>query len=207
MIVNPKEYFAADPASQIMITPSEVMEYIYCPRFTYFLNVVRISQYEDNRFKVKKGRQVHEDRVRHNKNYLRKKIPTIKKETNVYLADESLRTRGIVDEILFKKDGTLSPVDYKFSPYKEMVFRTHKIQLAIYGLLIKSTYHLPVTCGYISYIRGGSKTVTVDINDQLISRTRRIIDNVLTIIMTEIMPKKTSYKIRCMDCTYKNICV
>jgi len=196
-----------DPYSRVMITPSEVMEYLYCPRFTYFLNVVRISQYEDKRFKVLKGRHVHEERSNHNKRYLRKKIPALKKETDVYLANESLHIRGIVDEILFKKDGTLSPVDYKFSIYKEAVFLTHKIQLAIYGLLIEDIYRIPVRCGYIAYIRNGTKTATVNIDKPLKTRAKKIIKDVMAIIISEIIPKKTPFRIKCVDCTYKNICV
>ena len=112
-----------------------------------------------------------------------------------------------MDEILFKSDDTLSPVDYKYSNYKESVFLTHKIQLAIYGLLIESTYQMPVECGYIAYIRGGSKTVTVIIDKQLKVRAKHIIEDVMTIITSEVIPKKTPYRIRCVDCTYKNICV
>ncbi|MBL7110116.1 MAG: CRISPR-associated protein Cas4, partial [Candidatus Marinimicrobia bacterium] len=129
-----------DPQSRPMITPSEVLEYLYCPRFTYFLNVMRINQNEDKRFKVLKGRRVHEERSARNKKYLRKKILTVKKETEVYLADTTLGIRGIVDEILFLKDGSLSPVDYKYTQYKDHVFRTHIYQLVLYGLLIEHNY-------------------------------------------------------------------
>ncbi|MEZ5582076.1 MAG: hypothetical protein R3F37_04210 [Candidatus Competibacteraceae bacterium] len=39
-----------------MITPSEVLEHVYCPRFTWFMNVQNIPQHEDKRYKVLKGR-------------------------------------------------------------------------------------------------------------------------------------------------------
>ncbi len=38
-----------------MITPSEVIEHIYCPRFTCFLNCLNIPQHEELRYKVLKG--------------------------------------------------------------------------------------------------------------------------------------------------------
>ncbi len=197
----------SDPQQQVMITPSEVIEYLYCPRFTYYLNVLRIDQYEKNRYKVQKGRRVHEERLNHNKNYLRKKIPVIKKETNVYLADPVLRVRGIVDEVLYLEDESLSPVDYKFSPYKDFVFKTHKVQMCLYALLIEKNYQKPVKKGYIAYIRGGSKTCEVDITDKMKSDARAIVDSILEIIVGERLPGKTKNKVRCIDCTYKNICV
>ncbi len=196
-----------DPQTQVMITPSEVMEYLFCPRFTYFLNVMRIDQYEDNRFKVQKGRRVHEDRMKRNKEYLRKKIPTIKKEINIYLANPELGIRGIVDEILWLKDGTLAPVDYKYTQYKDTVFRTHKYQLILYGMLIEKTYNMDVKRGYISYIRGGSKTKAVEITAMLKEKVLSLVKEIMQIIVSEKLPQRTKYKIRCHDCTYKNICV
>lgn len=196
-----------DPQAQVMITPSEVMEYLYCPRFTYFLNVLRIDQNEDKRFKVQKGRRIHEDRMKNNKAYMRKKIPTIKKEMDIYLADPELGIRGIVDEVLWLKNGTLAPVDYKYTPHKETVYRTHKYQLVMYGLLLEKAYNMTVKRGYISYIRGGSKTKEVEINAQLREKVLSVVKEIMQIIMSENLPKKTKYQIRCHDCTYKNICV
>ncbi|MFK7978695.1 MAG: CRISPR-associated protein Cas4, partial [Saprospiraceae bacterium] len=42
------------------ITPSQIIEYLFCPRFTYFEYVLRIPQYEDRHYKVGRGREVHE---------------------------------------------------------------------------------------------------------------------------------------------------
>ena len=197
----------SDPQQQVMITPTEVIEYMYCPRFTYYLNVLRISQHEDNRYKVLKGRQVHEDRVRHNKDYLRKKIPVVKKESNVYLADPDLGVRGVVDEILYLKDETLSPVDYKYTAYKEFAFKTHKVQMSLYAMLIERIYGKSVKRGYIAYIRDGSKTLYVDITESMRSEARKVVLDIIGIIIGEKLPGKTSNKSKCIDCTYKNICV
>ena len=41
---------------KLSITPSIVIEYLYCPRFIYFMKILNISQNEDRRFKVTKGR-------------------------------------------------------------------------------------------------------------------------------------------------------
>ena len=57
-----------------MITPSEVLEHVFCPRFTWFMNVQHIDQHEDTRFKVLKGREVHQRRATANRDYLRRKI-------------------------------------------------------------------------------------------------------------------------------------
>ena len=190
-----------------MITPSEVMEYLYCPRFTYFLNILKIPQYEDKRYKVQKGRRVHEKRIQDNRDYLRKKIDMTAKEINVYLSSSQNHIRGIVDEVAFMRDGTLAPIDYKYSPYKEHAFKTHKIQITLYSLLIEETYRKPVNKGYIFYIRNGSKMNEIPITLSLKQEALEIVNTILTTIREERLPQKTKVKIRCFDCCYKNICV
>lgn len=190
-----------------MITPSEVLEFLYCRRFTYFLNVLKIQQYEDRRFKVRKGREVHERRLAQNKTYLRKKLNVIRKESAVYLASPRLHVRGIVDEILWLEDGFPVPVDYKFSQYQERVYKTHRIQIVLYGLLIEETYATVVPRGYISYIRGGSKTQVVELTNQARKMALDTVAALFDIIATEKIPPRTKYRVRCADCCYKNICV
>jgi len=196
-----------DPQTQPMLTPSEVLEYLYCPRFTYFLNILKIPQYEERRFKVRKGRQVHEQRLQNNPHYLPKKLPVARKDVNVYLASPELGVRGIVDEVLYLKDGTLAPMDYKFTSYKKSVYRTHRIQLILYGLLIEINYHQPVKKGYLAYIRGGNKVLTVEFSKRHRQEAQRTIKDIFLIINEERYPKRTPYRMRCVDCTYKNMCV
>ncbi|OQX06467.1 MAG: CRISPR-associated protein Cas4, partial [Desulfobacteraceae bacterium IS3] len=43
----------------ILLTPSEIIEYFYCPRFIYFIFSLGIDQHEEKRFKVLMGREVH----------------------------------------------------------------------------------------------------------------------------------------------------
>jgi len=193
--------------SAILITPSEVMEYLYCPRFTYFLNVLKIAQYEEKRYKVQKGREVHQQRLEQNRDYIRKKIPMIKKEQNIYLSSQTLHVRGIVDEIIYLEDGSLAPADYKFSEYKPFLYNTHKIQTTFYAMLIRENYKQPVHTGYIFYLRGGSMMHEIKITEKLEREAKSAVAEMLSIIRNETIPKRTSNRIRCADCCYKNICV
>ena len=104
-----------DTETSPMLTPSEVVEHIWCPRFTYFMNVLMIPQFEDRRYKVLKGREVHKRRETENRDYLRKKLGVVNKEQAVYLASPKVRVRGIVDEVLFLDDGTMAPLDFKYN--------------------------------------------------------------------------------------------
>lgn len=190
-----------------MITPSEVMEYLYCPRFVYFMHCLNIPQHEDRRFKVLKGREVHQRRETENRDYLRKKIGVTKKEIGIYLASPSLRVRGIVDEVLTLEDGTMAPLDYKYTEPNEVAYRTHRVQVTLYGLLIEEAYKMPVKRGYVAYIRGGSQLHEVTIDADARQEVKEVVDEIFRIIETGYHPKRTPHRVRCVDCCYKNICV
>ena len=93
------------------ITASDILEYLYCPRFIYFENYLDIPQHQDKRFKVQKGRDVYDDnKQRINPAYLRKKLGCIERKSSAYLSS-ARGIRGIVDEILLMDDGSAAPLD------------------------------------------------------------------------------------------------
>jgi len=190
-----------------MLTPSEVLEHIYCPRFTWFMNVQQIPQHEETRFKVLKGREVHRRRATENRDYLRRKIGAVKREIEVYLASPQLRLRGIVDEVLWLKDGTMAPLDYKYTEARDQVFKTHETQVTLYGMLIEAVYQQPVQRGYVAYVRDGSQLQEVVITEAAKQEMRCLVEQIFAIIRTGRLPARASSRLRCEDCCYKNICV
>ena len=191
--------------STFSLTASQMLEYLYCPRFTYFEYVMDIPQNEGQRFKVEKGRNIHEKVRKTNPEYLRKKIGAIDKKSDVYL-ESPLGIRGIVDEVLFLDDNTAAPLDYKFAQYKNKLFKTYRFQLIFYARLIKDNFQVPVKRGFIIYTRSKNKLVEVPIKEKDFNELEKIIDDMIRIINNCIYPKPTSVKRRCPDCCYKNIC-
>lgn len=190
-----------------MITPSEVLEHVYCPRFTWFMTVQNIPQHEETRFKVLKGREVHRRRATENRDYLRRKIGAVRREIEVYLASPTLRLRGIVDEVLWLKDGTMAPLDYKYTESRETVFKTHETQIVLYAMLIQDVYQQTVTRGFVAYVRDGSELLEVPVTEAAITQARWLIGQIFDIIRTGRLPARASSRLRCEDCCYKNICV
>lgn len=197
----------ADTERTAMLTPSEVIEHVYCPRFTWFMNVQHIAQHEDQRYKVLKGREIHQHRETENKTYLRRKIGVVQRQNAVYLASPRLRMRGVVDEVLWLKDGTMAPLDYKYTEPRETAFKTHRIQIAMYAMLIAETYRTSVQRGYVAYIRGGNKLLEVPVTDEIIGEVTALVNQIFATIATGRLPRRTPYRVRCVDCCYRNICV
>lgn len=190
-----------------MITPGDVMEYCFCPRFVYYMHCLKIPQHENRRYKVIMGREIHKRRLARNRRYLRKKIGCIAKQENVYLASAKLKVRGRVDEVLTLQDESLAPLDYKYAQYNNHVYKTLRIQTLLYAALIKETYRKPVRRGYICFIRSSNKLVSVPVREEDLMEVRQTVDKVFAIIYREFYPRKTKSRRKCLDCTYKNICV
>lgn len=189
----------------ISLTASQLIEYNFCPRFTYFEYVLGVPQREGNRFKVEKGRQIHEITKKRNPGYLRKKLGTIKTKSDVYLSSK-MGIRGIVDEILFFEDGTAAPLDYKFAEYKKTVHKTHRFQLIFYGKLIIDNYNVPVEKGFIVYTRSSNSLMEIKIGAKDYMELENKIRDVISIIQKGRYPSCTKYKKSCLDCCYRNIC-
>jgi CRISPR-associated exonuclease Cas4 len=191
----------------VLLTPSEIIAYLYCPRFIYFMFCLALKEHEEKRFKVQKGRHIHEEKTRINKDYLRKRIGATAKDTEVYLSSEKLHLRGIADEVLTLKDGSMAPLDYKFAVYKQRNYKTLKTQSLAYGLLIAENYNTPVHKGFIVYTRSRNKLVEIEFTPKDYAGLKATIRDMLLIIQKGWHPKKTSSKAKCVDCAYKNICV
>lgn len=187
------------------ITPSHIIQYLYCPRFTYFEYVLGIPQYEEKNYKVLKGRALHLEKLLRNKGYLRKKIGAVDKHLDQYLTNSLIR--GKVDEVLLLRDGTMAPLDYKFAEYKGKIFRTYRTQLIAYAWLIEDNFQREVKKGFLVYTRSKNHLEEVAIRKGQIEEVKKAAENILKIIDKNYYPKATKIKKRCLNCTYRNICV
>jgi CRISPR-associated exonuclease Cas4 len=194
-----------DTQAGVLITPSDIIEYLFCRRFIYFMYSAGIPQFEERRYKVQRGRQVHEIRQQRNTEYLWRKIGCVGREMSIYLSSSKYHLRGIVDEVLMLEDGTRAPMDYKFAEYRDKIFNTHKFQTVCYGMLIRENYQCEVNRGYLLYTRSNTfKEIPITDNDE--KKLMDIIDEILYIINDGYYPNRTTSTTRCADCTYKNIC-
>lgn len=188
----------------LSITPSHIIQYLYCARFTYFEYVLRVPQFEEKNFKVMQGRTIHELKSQQNREYLRQRIGVQEKELNVYLTNGLLR--GEVDEVLFLNDGTAAPLDYKFAKWEERLYDTYRTQLICYAWLIEENFGVRVTRGYLVYVRSKNHLEEVPIAVGDIDSIRAAAQGIQQIVEKNYYPSGTKVRKRCEHCTYRNIC-
>ena len=138
---------------EIFVTVSDTLEYLFCPRFIFFMHRQCIVQREERRYKVLEGRELHESREKVNRDYVRNKLNCVKKEISVYLTSQKYDFKGEVDEVLFLEDGTVAPLDYKFAKFKDTVYRTQ-----VSGRSLWASHHehyvVDVKRCFVCYTRG-----------------------------------------------------
>src|SRR3954447_11449708 len=145
----------------LLLTPSDVLEHLFCGRFTYFERHLLIPEFQERREKVRRGRELHAAREATNRAHLRKRLGVTDKRIDVSLASAAHHLRGRLDEVLFFADGTAGPLDYKFAKDPGRVYTTLRIQSAIYALLIRENYGVAVRRGYLVYTRSQNRVVEV----------------------------------------------
>lgn len=128
----------------------------------------------------------------------------MRKDIAVYLVSKKYHVKGEVDEVLFLEDGTAAPLDYKFAEFRDTVFRTHKYQSALYGLMIADNYGVAVNRGFVCYTRSNHSVKEVELGNKDFERAIAMVKEVLDIIQKGFYPDATKYKARCVDCTYRN---
>ncbi len=198
---------AATPdAASWRLTPSHILEYLYCPRFTYFEYVLGVPEHQEKRFKVLKGREVHELRKRINPNYLRRKLGVVARELDVELEAPRLHLGGRLDELLTLDDGTMAPFDYKYAVNKQRVFRNHRVQAALYALLISENRGCEVRKAFLCYTRSRYEVVQLPVTPELMDQALAELRGCLEVIQTGIFPQPTAWTKRCTDCCYRKLC-
>ncbi|MDZ7899262.1 MAG: CRISPR-associated protein Cas4 [Arcicella sp.] len=188
----------------LSLTPSHIIQFLYCPRFTFFEYVLGIAQHEEKNYKVMRGREVHDQKLEQNKNYLRKRVGATDKFLDQYLTNDLIR--GQVDEVLLLADDTMAPLDYKFAMYEDKIYETYRTQLYCYAWLIEENFGKKVEKGFLVYTRSQHKLIEVPIMDSDKSDVKNAAAEIQRIIEQNFYPKATKYKNRCLNCTYRNIC-
>ena len=191
---------------EVFVTVSDALEYLFCPRFIFFERCLMIPEHQEKRFKVLKGRELHEIREKVNRDYLRKRLKCTRKEISVYLTSHKYHFKGEVDEVLFLEDGTAAPLDYKYAEFKNTIYKTHKYQAALYGILIMEHFGVDVKKGFVCYTRSNNYVVEIDFRQKDFEMAKQIVREILMIIQRGYYPEGTKQKARCVDCTYRNIC-
>jgi CRISPR-associated exonuclease Cas4 len=191
---------------EVLLTPSEVLVHVFCGRFTYFERHLALPEFQERREKVRRGRALHAIREATNRAYLRRRLGVVEKLVDVSLISRRHHLRGRLDEVLFFADGTAGPLDYKFAKDPGRVYRTLRLQSAIYALLIRENFRVPVRRGYVVYTRSRNRVVELTYEPEDSRRIGKAVSEILSVVLRGTLPRRAPPS-HCVDCCYRFICV
>ena len=73
--------------------------------------------------------------------------------------------------------------------------------------MIADNYDVEVKKGFVSYTRSNHLVKEMKLSEKEFERAIALVNEVLEVIQKGFYPAATEYKARCVDCTYRNICV
>jgi CRISPR-associated exonuclease Cas4 len=190
----------------LLLTPSDVLEHLFCGRFTYFERHLLLPEFQERREKVVRGRALHAVREATNRAYLRKRLGVADKRIDVTLVSPRHHLRGRLDEALFFEDGTVGPLDYKFAKDPGRVYTTLRIQSASDALLLRENYGLPARRGSIVYTRSRNRVVELTYEHDDFLRIGQIVREIMEVLGRGKLPRRAPAS-RCADCCFRPICV
>ncbi|MGO8746927.1 MAG: CRISPR-associated protein Cas4 [Thermoguttaceae bacterium] len=189
----------------LLFTVSELLEHLFCPRFTYFERYLMLPEFQERRKKVLRGREVHQVKEDTNRGYLRKRLGVVDKKIDLSLVSVRHHLRGRLDEALFFGDGTAGPLDYKFACDPGVIYRTLRLQSAAYALMIRENFGVPVRHGFLVYTRSRNRVVEVLYAAADFQQVGRVVREMLETVRLGRLPARAPPP-RCVDCCYRFIC-
>jgi CRISPR-associated exonuclease Cas4 len=191
---------------EVLLTPIDLKEHMFCGRYTYFERHLGFPEYQERRERVRRGRELHAVREATNRAYLRKRLGVVDKRIDVSLISRRHHLRGRLDEVLFFDDGTAGPLDYKFARDPGRIYKTLRLQSAIYALLIAENFGLPVRRGYLVYTRSQNRVVPIAYEPEDFRWIGRAVQEIFGVLHRGTLPRRAPAS-HCVDCCYRFICV
>ncbi|MCX8190020.1 MAG: CRISPR-associated protein Cas4 [Candidatus Diapherotrites archaeon] len=190
---------------QQFLTIKDLMNFQYCPRIVYFERVLKIPQ--ATTIKELKGRELHSlFNKKSKRNKIIKEFPKLPKKYGVYLESNELNLRTVLDCMIINQDKKEAfPIEYKYSKKPRKLYNSQKIQVFAECLLINRLFGYSTPFAFIKFEQS-NELVKIKISNSDIAKVKETIKGINEIIVTEIMPKPTTFSKRCKDCCYVKLC-
>lgn len=185
-----------------MITVTTVVEYVFCPKFTYYINVLGLNQYEGKRGTVMAGKTLHSKQEKTNITYIPKDIEG-RKLVSLQFYSKKYNFTGKIDEAIENRDEVIL-VERKYSDYV-LIGPTINAQLGLLAILIEENIGKPVKKAIVIFSKKHRNEIIVDIDDKIKTFAIKMLENTRDVIKSGIIPP-SNFDNRCLNCCFRKIC-
>lgn len=180
---------------------TDVVEFTFCPFFTYFGKILELKQFEHRRGTVLAGRSMHQKYEKY-KDYIPRNIIGLK-HTGLVLYSENMRLVGKIDEII-ETDKEIILIERKYSD-SVVIWNTHLVQIGLLSCLLEENFKKPITKAIMIFQKNNRKMIEIEVNPEIIGYAKTQLKLMNEIIMSAKLPF-SEFDSRCLDCTYRRIC-
>ena len=181
---------------------TDIVEYAFCPKFTYFINILGLSQFEQKRGTVSAGRKLHNKYEKNNLQYLPQGLVGKKITAHNYFSKQ-YDLSGKIDEAV-ESDDEVILIERKYTD-NHNVYPALRIQLGLLSILIEENLHKPVLKAIVIFSKTKRKIIHVSIDDSIRDESLKMLNDVKNTIKNELMPE-SNFDNRCLNCTFRRIC-
>lgn len=180
----------------------DLKQWEYCPRVVYYTYFMPSTRPETAM--MAEGHLAHEEEeAREVRRSLRRYgLDEAERRFYVTLQDETLGLSGKMDLVLQLPDETI-PVEYKLNTARFMAH--HRVQLAVYALLLEANGWLPVQRGFLYSIQQ-RQAEEVKMTTRLRNQARKQVEVVRRMIAAERLPEPPASRAKCVNCEFRRFC-
>lgn len=179
-----------------------MVEHAFCPKFTYYGQVLGLEQFEEKRGTVQSGKSMHKRRAETNRSYVLQGVEG-KKLIGLKLHSQRLGLVGKIDEAIESENG-ITIIEHKYSD-RTKVGDTIQVQLGLLAILLEENFGKAVKTGIVVFTKERRESVTIDIDDSVREKALSMLNEVKLVIRSGKSPKST-FDGRCLNCCYRKVC-
>jgi CRISPR-associated exonuclease Cas4 len=185
-----------------LLHAADLKQWVYCPRIVYYTYFMPSTRPETPL--MEEGQLAHEEEeLREVRRSLRRYgLAEAERHLRVELQSEELGISGRVDLVLNLTDETI-PVEYKL--HTASFLPNHRVQLAVYALLLEANGWPEVRRGFLYSIRT-RQAEEVKMTARLRAQARSTVVAVREMIAAERMPEPPSSRAKCVSCEFRRFC-
>ena len=121
------------------------------------------------------------------------------------IESESLKLKGIVDQVHIYSDGYV-PFELKTgSMPREGVWASHRIQIVAYSLLLQEKFNMPIKEGFVFYLDTKQKR-RITINPFMKEEVMRLVNEVTALLENKELPDFCNNEKKCVKCGLRQTC-
>lgn len=179
-----------------------VVEHVFCPKFTYYGQILGLNQYEGKRGTVISGREFHLKHERTNLRFLPMNLKG-KKLVALHFYSKKYNFSGKIDEAVeTSKEIILIERKYSDNP---IIGATMKAQLGLLSILLEENIHKPVKQAIVIFSKKKRQVLEIKIDQEMKRYSLKMLKETMNIIFSGIN-SSAKFDDRCLNCCFRKVC-